>query len=76
MVILEYSGVMRQEYKTIYNTIQKVGVTVKISLEDFTMMDFILSMLEKRLAKRQQEVIKLRWKKARLEQIKRENNNV
>lgn len=40
------------------------------------MMDFILSFLEKRLAKRQQEVIKLRWKKARLEQIKRENNNV
>ncbi len=37
------------------------------------MMDFILSFLEKRLAKKKHEVIRLRWKKAQLEEIKRRN---
>lgn len=37
------------------------------------MMDFILSLLEKRLAKKKAEVTKLRWKKVRLEEIKRRN---
>ncbi len=38
------------------------------------MMNWLLSFLEKRLAKKKQEVIKLRWKKAKLEQIRRDNN--
>ena len=37
------------------------------------MMDFILQFLEKKLAKKKQEVIRLRWKKAQLEEIKRRN---
>lgn len=37
------------------------------------MIDFILSFLEKKLAKKKQEVIRLRWKKAQLEEIKRRN---
>lgn len=37
------------------------------------MMNWLVSFLEKRLAKKKQEVIKLRWKKAKLEQIRRDN---
>ena len=37
------------------------------------MMDFILHFLERKLAKKKQEVIRLRWKKAQLEEIKRRN---
>jgi hypothetical protein len=35
----------------------------------------ILTMLEKKLEKRKQEVIKLRWKQVELEKIKKEMNN-
>ena len=38
------------------------------------MMKYLLSLLEKRLYKRKQEVIKLKWQKAQLEKIKKENN--
>ena len=35
----------------------------------------ILTMLEKKLEKRKQEVIKLRWKQVELERIKKEMND-
>lgn len=38
------------------------------------MMKYLLNLLEKRLYKRKQEVIKLKWQKAQLEKIKKENN--
>lgn len=37
------------------------------------MMKYLLNLLEKRLYKRKQEVIKLKWQKAQLEKIKKEN---
>ncbi len=38
-------------------------------------MDWLVSFLEKRLAKKKQEVIKLRWKKAKLESLLKEKEN-
>lgn len=41
------------------------------------MMNWILNLLNKRLQRRKQEVIKLKWQKAQLEKIKKDyiNNN-
>lgn len=36
-------------------------------------LDFIVDRLEKRLAKKKHEVLKLKWKQAKLEQIKKNN---
>lgn len=63
---------MRSELQR-YKTMQKTVVTDKISVEDIIMMNFILSLLERKLAKKKAEVTKLRWKKVRLEEIKRRN---
>lgn len=38
------------------------------------MIKWLTALLEKRLAKKKQEVIRLRWQKARLEQIKSRNS--
>lgn len=40
------------------------------------MMNWLLNCLEKRLYKKKQEVIKLKWKKAQLESIKRNNQTI
>ena len=38
------------------------------------MMKWLLNLLERRLYKKKQEVIKLKWQKAQLEKLKKENN--
>ena len=38
------------------------------------MMNWLLKLLERRLHKKKQEVIKLKWQKAQLEKLKKENN--
>ena len=38
------------------------------------MMKWLLNLLERRLHKKKQEVIKLKWQKAQLEKLKKENN--
>lgn len=39
------------------------------------MMNWILNLLNKRLHKKKQEVIKLKWQKARLEKMKKDYTN-
>ena len=38
------------------------------------MVKWLLNLLERRLHKKKQEVIKLKWQKAQLEKLKKENN--
>lgn len=38
------------------------------------MMKWLLNLLERRLHKKKQEVIKLKWQKVQLEKLKKENN--
>ena len=59
--------------------IYKLVITLELKIcwknrRDNNMMKWLLNLLERRLHKKKQEVIKLKWQKAQLEKLKKENN--